>query len=109
MSAELDVCHGATNGAKEKLVMDLKGVVADVGDLLNDVTRSTAEEFAAGRQKIDVRLGKESSRLGNARIAVVEKASGAAEVIQEYLKENPAKIIGVVVAGIVIAFVLSHA
>lgn len=109
MNTELDVSYGSIDGAKIKLVMDLKGVIADVGDLLNDVNRSTAEEFSAGRQKINVRLGKESSRLGNARIAVVEKANGATEVIQEYLKENPAKVIGVVVAGIVITFVLSHA
>lgn len=109
MNTTLIASHRTFEVKKEKLVKDLKGVVADADDLLKVVSSSTAEEFAAARTKIEGRLGEARSRLNDARIAVTEKARGAANVTDEYVRENPWKVIGVAAAaGLVISFLLNR-
>ncbi len=107
MKTKLNTSHGTVAGKKEKLVKDLKGVVADTDDLLRQVASSSAEEFAAARTTIEGKLGEAISRLDDARIAVTEKAKGAAEATHEYVNENPWKALGVAAAaGLVIGILL---
>lgn len=109
MNTELNASHGTVEGMKEKLVKDLKGVVADADDLLKDVVNSSAEEFAAARTKIEAKLREAKSRLDDARLAVTEKAKGAADATDEYVRENPWTALGVAVAaGFIIGFLLSR-
>lgn len=109
MNTELNASHGTVEGKKEALVKDLKSVAGDANDLLKEVASSTAEGFAAARTKIEGKLGEARSRLDNARIAVTEKARGAADATQEYVKENPWKVLGVAAAaGLIIGFLLSR-
>ena len=99
----------AIEGTKEKLVRDLRVVVADGDDLLKEVANSSVEQFAAVRAKVEARLGEAKSRLEDARIAVTGTAKDAAETTQEYVRENPWKVLGVAAAaGLVIGFVLSR-
>lgn len=103
MNTELNASHGTVEGKKEKLVEDLKGVVGDADDL------TTAAELAAARTTIEGKLGEAKSRLDDARIAITEKARGAADTTQEYVRENPWKVLGVATAvGIIIGFLLSN-
>ena len=70
---------------------------------------STIEELVAARTKIEARLGEARAKLHDARILAARKACCAADVTQEYVKENPLKVIGVVVAaGLLTAFLLSR-
>lgn len=109
MNTELNASHGTVEGKKEKLVKDLKGVVGDADDLMREVASSTAGELAAARTKIEGKLDEAKSRLGDARIAVTEKARVAADATNEYVRENPWKILGVAAAaGLVIGFLLSR-
>lgn len=92
-----------------KLVSDLKGVVADTDDLLRDVVNSTTEEFAAARARIEARLRDARSRLDDARISVTRKACATADLTQEYVADNPWKVIGVAAAaGLIAALILSR-
>lgn len=109
MSNELNASQGTVDGKKEKLVEDLKGVVADAGGLLMEVSNSTAEGFAAAGTKIEGKLAEARSRFGDARIALTEKAKGAADATHEYVRENPWKVIGVAAAaGLIVGTVLSR-
>jgi len=108
MNTALNASHDAVAGKKEKLMMDLKSVVADTDDLLQEVARSTADEFVAARTSIEGRLGAAKSRLDEARGAVVDKAKCAADAAHDYVRDNPSKVLGVAVAaGLVIGFLLS--
>ncbi len=99
----------AIEGTKEKLVRDLKVVVADGDDLLKEVANSSVEQFAAARTNVEARMGEAKSRLQDARIAVTATAKGAAGATQEYVRENPWKVLGVAAAaGLVIGFVISR-
>lgn len=98
--------RGAIEVKKDRLVKDLKGVVADTDDLLQQVVNSTAEEFAATRTRIEGQLRDARSRLDAARIAVARKACDAADATQEYVRENPWKAFGIPAVAALIVFLL---
>lgn len=97
----------ALNDSKIALMKDLKVVVGDANELLNQVVNSTSEEFAAARTKLDARLGDARSRLHDARISVGESACHAANAANKYVGENPWKTVGLVTAAAMILGVLA--
>ncbi|MDP1536781.1 MAG: DUF883 family protein [Burkholderiales bacterium] len=107
MTTELIASRGTVQSSKENLVKDLKSVVADADDLLKGAVNSTAEEFAAARTKIEASLGAAKSRFNEARIAVARKAGSAADATNEYVRENPWKVVvGAAAVGLITAFLL---
>lgn len=109
MTTELSASHANVAGRKETLVKDLKGVVVDADELLKAVASSTAEDFAVARTQIERKLGEARSRLTDARIALGRQACDAADATNEYVRENPWKLIGVAaVAGLITAILLSR-
>lgn len=93
---------------KDKLVTDLKGVVADADDLLKQVASSTTDEFVAARSRIEARLGQAISSLRVARIEATRKACNAADATHDYVRDNPWKIVGVTATGLLAAFLVSR-
>ncbi|MDO8786483.1 MAG: DUF883 family protein [Sulfuritalea sp.] len=88
---------------------DLKSLVADGDDLLQQLVKCSNEEFSAARAGIERRLRETSSRLHHARIAIARKAGRTADSTFEYVQENPWKVFGVAaMAGLITAFVLSR-
>lgn len=109
MTTELTVSQGSVQSSKEKLVNDLKRVVGDADVLLKEVVSSSADQLTAARSRIETRLGEAKTRLNDARIAAASKACSAAEATQDYVRDNPMKIIGVAaLAGLLAAFLLSR-
>lgn len=109
MNTEQGATRGSFANKKDKLVTDLKGVVADADDLLKEVGRSSAEEFAVARANIEGRLGGARAGLEDARNAVTEKVRGAADATEGYVKENPWTAIGVgLAAGLIVGFLVSR-
>lgn len=94
---------------KNQLVKDLKGVVVDADDLLQELANSTAEEFSAARAGIEQRLKLARAGLDEARSNALRSVAAAADATQAYARENPWKAIGLpVAAGLLVAFVLSR-
>ena len=109
MTTELTLSQGSVQGSKEKLVNDLKRVVVDADGLLKEVVGSSADQLAAAGSRFKTRLGEARSRLDDARLAAKSKACSAAEATQDYVRDNPMKIIGVAaLAGLLAAFLLSR-
>ncbi|MBA3033678.1 MAG: DUF883 family protein [Gammaproteobacteria bacterium] len=107
MTTELIASHGTVQGSKENLVKDLKSVVGDADDLLKAAVNSTAEEFTTARTKIEAKLGAAKSRLNDARSAVAKKAGSAANATNEYVRENPWKVVvGAAAVGLITAFLI---
>lgn len=108
MTTEVITNCAAGEGRQEQLMVDLRGVAADVGDLLNELTLSNVEEFTAHRTRIESRLSAESSKLDDARTALSAESNGPSDAIQGYIKGNRWKVIGIVVAAIVLIFSVNH-
>lgn len=109
MKNPLTASQGTVASWKKEIATDLKGVVADADELLKEMANSTAEEFAAARSKIEATLEEAKSRVDDARILVSRKARRAANVTQEYVVDNPWKVLGVAAAaGLIAAVFLSR-
>jgi ElaB/YqjD/DUF883 family membrane-anchored ribosome-binding protein len=109
MNTELSASLGTVEGKRDALVKDLKAIVADADALLREMASATTEGFTATRTKVEGKLGEAKARLDTARLAVAERAKGAADTTHEYVRDNPWKTVAVsAVAGLVIGFLLRH-
>ena len=89
----------ANDVSKEKLVADLKIVVADAEELLRATASQAGEKVAAARERIQASLASAKVKLNDAERALLEKTKEAAKVADEYVHDNPWQAVGVA-AGI---------
>lgn len=108
METELTAGHGPVECKKERLMHDIKGVVADADELLKEVARDTFDDLAMARTAIAGRLGEARLRFGNGRLAAGTSARHAADATQDYARRNPWKLIGLAAVGVVIGIALSR-
>lgn len=91
MTTEFSTSPGQTDGSKDTLATNLKGLAIKADDLIKKAGNTVAEEFAATRN------------------IVTEKACDAASSTDAYVRGNPWKIVGVAAAaGLVIGGLLSR-
>jgi ElaB/YqjD/DUF883 family membrane-anchored ribosome-binding protein len=112
MNADTQAVRGASsqlNGQKDKLVADIKTVVADAEGLLKQARDTGAEGYAAVRAQLEDRLAETVVKLQEVQEELKLRARYAARAADEYVHENPWKSIGVVAAaGIVVGLLLSR-
>ena len=80
---------------KDKLVADLKLVVADAEELLTATASQTGEKVAALRERMQENLRSARIRLADADAALREKTREVAKATDHYVHENPWKAIGI--------------
>ncbi|HVP08502.1 MAG TPA: DUF883 family protein [Burkholderiales bacterium] len=88
-----------TDVNKDKLVADLKVVVADAEELLRATASQAGEKVVAARERIQASLATAKVKLGEAERAAVAKAKEAARATDEYVHDNPWQAVGIA-AGI---------
>ena len=95
--------------SKEKLVADLKVVVADAEELLRATASQAGEKVAAARERIQASLAAAKVKLTEAERALLEKSKLAAKATDEYVRENPWQAVGVAaLAGLVLGVLISR-
>lgn len=95
--------------SKEKLVADLKVVVADAEELLRATASQAGEKVAAARERIQASLATAKVKLTEAERALLEKSKEAAKAADEYVRENPWQAVGVAAAvGLVLGVLISR-
>lgn len=87
----------------DKLVSDLKVVVADAEELLKLTAGQAGEKLSDVRLRLTDRLAIAKDRIADAEAAVVAKTKKAAHVTDDYVHAHPWEAVGVV-AGV--AFLL---
>ena len=102
--------HSINNDvSKEKLVADLKVVVADAEELLRATASQAGEKVAAARERIQASLATAKVKLTDAERALLEKSKLAAKATDEYVRDNPWQAVGVAaVAGLVLGVLISR-
>ena len=94
---------------KEKLVADLKVVVADAEELLRATASQAGEKVAAARERIQASLATAKVKLGEAERALLEKTKQAAKAADDYVHENPWQAVGIAAAaGLVLGILISR-
>jgi ElaB/YqjD/DUF883 family membrane-anchored ribosome-binding protein len=85
--------------AKEKLVGDLKSLIGDAEELLKASATQAGEKFSVARQKIEQSLVEGKKSLADAEKILLKKSKEAADVADDYVRENPWGAVGIA-AGI---------
>lgn len=81
--------------SKEKLVADLKVVVADTEELLRATAGQAGEKVAEMRGRIQDHLATAKSSLIEAQAVVVDHAKQAGRAADDYVHDNPWRSVGV--------------
>ena len=98
----------ATTVTKEKLVEDLKIVIADAEDLLRATASQTGEKISAAREKVQDSLDRAKIGLGDIEDIVMDTGKQAARATDEYVQAHPWQAVGIAAAvGLVIGLLIS--
>lgn len=98
-----------SRASTDKVVQDLKLVVADTEELLKATASQTGDRISQARIKAEESLKTARARLEDAQDALVEKTKDAAKATDVYVHENPWKSMGAAaVAGILLGALISR-
>jgi ElaB/YqjD/DUF883 family membrane-anchored ribosome-binding protein len=109
MNGEMnDTTEVANVMTTDKLLQDLRVVVADAEELLRATATQAGEKAAAARERIRDSLDRAKVKLAVAEDALLLKGRQAARATDEYVHENPWHAVGVgagvgLVLGLLIA------
>ncbi|CAG0124213.1 putative protein YqjD [Rhodocyclaceae bacterium] len=99
----------SVNTSKDKLVEDLRMVVADAEELLKATASQTGERIAAARARAGESLQVAKARLDDAQAAVVERTKVAARATDDYVHDNPWQAIGIAATvGLILGALISR-
>lgn len=84
---------------KEKLIADVKVVIADAEELLRATANQAGDKATELRGKIQSRLADAKVRLADAEAVVIDRAKQVGRVTDDYVHDNPWRSVGVA-AGI---------
>ena len=94
---------------KEKLVQDLKVVVADAEELLRATASQAGEKVSAVREKVQESLHRAKVKLAEAEDVLVDKGKQAARVTDEYVHDHPWRAVGVAAGvGLIIGLLIGR-
>jgi len=79
----------------ERLVSDLWNLIGDAEELLRATTNQAGEKIALARQKIEQSMIEGRKALADAEEMVVSRSKEAADVADDYVRENPWVAVGV--------------
>nr|WP_295781094.1 DUF883 family protein [Rhodoferax sp.] len=85
----------STMTSQEKLVIDIKAVIADAEDILKATADQTGEKIANLRVRIQDRLLGARIRLDAAEAALIDKTRAAARAADDYVHESPWQAVGI--------------
>ena len=92
-----------------KLMDDLKTVVADAEELLKATANQTGERIAAARASTEESLKAARARLAEAQAAVVGETKVAAKAADDYVRANPWEAVGMAAAmGLVLGILVAR-
>jgi ElaB/YqjD/DUF883 family membrane-anchored ribosome-binding protein len=84
-----------TTAQTDKLMADLRLVVADAEELLRTTAGQAGEGAAELRAKVQASLARARDSLAQAQDAAIAKARAAGRAADDYVHENPWRSIGV--------------
>lgn len=94
---------------KEKLMQDLRMVVADAEELLRATASQAGEKVSAARERIQGHLDAAKERLEDAEAMMIEKTKAAALATDEYVHDNPWRAVGIAAGvGLVVGMLIAR-
>ena len=99
--------HG--DASRDKLVSDLKVVMADAEELLRITASQAGEKASAARERIQASLSVAKAKLSDTERAMVDQTKVVAKATDEYVHQNPWAAVGIAAAvGLVLGVLISR-
>jgi ElaB/YqjD/DUF883 family membrane-anchored ribosome-binding protein len=94
---------------KDRLIADLKVVVADAEELLRATATQAGGKVAELRTKIEDNLAHARASLAEAQGLVVDKAKQAGRAADDYVHDNPWRAVGIAAGiGVVVGLLIGR-
>ncbi len=94
---------------KEKLVADLKVVVADTEELLRATAGQAGEKVSAIRDRLQEHLSTAKASLADAQAAVIDRAKEVGRYTDDYVHDNPWRSVGIAAGvGLIIGLLIGR-
>ena len=94
---------------KEKLMSDLKVVIADAEELLKMTAGQVGDKATELRGRMQTRLEQAKAELARVQAAAGVKAKEAGQATDAYVRENPWQAVGIAAgAGLLIGMLISR-
>jgi ElaB/YqjD/DUF883 family membrane-anchored ribosome-binding protein len=84
--------------SKDKLVTDMKIVIADAEEILRATANQAGEKVGELRERIQERLRDAKIRIQDAEAAVLDKTKACARATDDFVHEHPWQAVGVAAA-----------
>jgi len=98
-----------TEASKDKLVADMKVVIADAEELLRATAGQAGDKLAAARLKIQDSLATAKVKMTQMSEVGADKAKAAARATDDYVHEHPWASVGVAAAlGLVLGVLIAR-
>ena len=99
----------ANGTATDKLVNDLKTLIGDAEELLKATANQAGEKVGAARQKIEQSLVEGRKALADSEKVFREKTKEAADMADDYVRENPWTAVGIAAGfGLVLGLLIGR-
>lgn len=109
MYTEIDDAVATDIVTREKLVSDLKVVIADAEELLRATANQAGEKIAEIRVKAEENLRNAKIRLARAEEAMLERTKAAARATDDYVRANPWRAVGIAAgAGFIVGLLVGR-
>jgi ElaB/YqjD/DUF883 family membrane-anchored ribosome-binding protein len=109
MYTEIDDAVAVDLVTREKLVSDLKVVIADAEELLRATANQAGEKIAEIRVKAEENLRNAKIRLARAEEAMLERTKAAARATDDYVRANPWRAVGIAAgAGFIVGLLVGR-
>lgn len=81
--------------SKEKLVADMKVVIADAEEILKSTASVAGDKMTDVRERIESRLRDAKIRLEDAEAALVDKTKACARATDDFVHDQPWQAVGI--------------
>jgi ElaB/YqjD/DUF883 family membrane-anchored ribosome-binding protein len=94
---------------KDKLMTDLRTVIADAEELLRITAGSAAEGSADLRQRVQERLAHAKANLAHLQDTAIEKAKAVGHATDDYVHDHPWKAVGMAAGvGLIVGLLIGR-
>jgi ElaB/YqjD/DUF883 family membrane-anchored ribosome-binding protein len=94
---------------RDRLVTDLKAVIADAEELLTLTAGQATEGVTQIRERVSARLQQARARLAEAQSGALDRAKAAGQAADHYVHDKPWQAIGAAAAvGMVVGLLVSR-
>lgn len=94
---------------KQKLVSDMKVVVADAEEILRATAGVAGDKMGDLRERFGERLRDARIRLADAEAVLVDRTKAAARATDDYVHENPWRAVGLAAAvGLLLGVIIGR-